>query len=262
MQAATQQHPFYSINTLPTNIERMTSSLTLSRRIEGRRISNMECVNEILDRQQRLAAMASDTDSLYSIVDLQMLVEHCRDSAKSKILAYYAETYLVVAPAPEELVLHGAAELKVSPSNTAQLVQDYPSLIRHKNHGMLPLHVVVAATGVDHVGRVKAFLNAWPEAAKVLDAQGQLPVQIALLHRAEWEVVKLLIDVFPSALQYPFLPRAPVPGQLRMLIGLRPFHMACSLKYGLSFLFQLLAESQDSIAAVPSHLIHNKAHFL
>ncbi|KAL7495217.1 hypothetical protein ACHAWT_006936 [Skeletonema menzelii] len=236
----------------PTSVGRMSSSLTLSRRLEGRRISKMDCVNEILDRQQRLAAMASDTGSLYSIVDLQMLVEHCKESAKLKILAYYGETYLVVAPAPEELVLHAAAELKVSPLNSAQLVQDYPTLIRHENHGVLPLHVVVAATGVDHAGRVKAFLDAFPEAAKVMDAKGLLPVQIALLHGAEWEVIKLLIDAFPAALQYPFLPCVPVPEEFCTTIGLRPFHMACSLKYELNFLFQLLAESQDSIAAAAS----------
>ena len=230
----------------------MSSSLTLSRRIEGRRISKMECVNEILDRQRRLQAMASDTDSLYSIVDLQMLVEHCKESAKSKLLAYYGETYLVVAPAPEVLVLHAAADLKVSPLNTVQLVQDYPALIRHKNHGILPLHVAVAATGVDHAGRVKAFLDAFHGAAKVMDARGMLPVQIALLHGAEWEVIKLLIDAFPAALQYPFLPCVPVMEELRTLIGLRPFHMACSLKYELNVLFRLLAESQDSIAAAPS----------
>lgn len=242
-----------------TSLKRMTSSLSLSRRIEGRRISNMECVNEILDRQRRLAVMASDTDSMYSIVDLQMLVEHCKESSRSKILAYYGETYLVIAPAPEELVLHAAAELKVSPLNTAQLVQDYPTLIRHKNHGMLPLHIAVASTGIDHAGRVKAILDAYPGAAKVLDAQGLLPVQRALLHSAEWEVVKLLIDAFPSALWYPFLPCAPMQGQFRTLVGLRPFHMACSLKYELSFLFLLLAESQDSIVSAPSHRVHNKA---
>ncbi len=220
----------------------------------------MECVNEILDRQRRLAVMASDTDSMYSIVDLQMLVEHCKESARSKILAYYGETYLVIAPAPEELVLHAAAELKVSPLNTAQLVQDYPTLIRHKNHGMLPLHVAVASTGIDHAGRVKAILDAYPGAAKVLDAKGLLPVQIALLYGAEWEVIKLLIDAFPSALRYPFLPCTPMRGEFHTLVGLRPFHMACSLKYELSFLFQLLAESQDSVVSAPSHRVHNNAH--
>lgn len=240
----------------------MATSVTLSRRIEGRRISNMLSVNEILDRQRRLAAMASDTDSLYSILDLHMLVEHCRDLAMAKILAYYAEAYRMNAPAPDELVLHAAAELKISPLNTVQLVEDYPNLIRYNYRGMLPLHVVVAATGVDHVGRVKAFLNAYPETAKVLDAQGLLPLQVALLHGAEWDVVKLLIDAFPSALQYPFLPCAPVPEHFRLLIGLRPFHMACAQKYELSFLFQLLAESQDSIAATSSHRIHNKGDLL
>ena len=240
---------------------RMASSVTLSRRIEGRRISNMECVNEILNRQRRLAAMASDTESLYSIVDLHMLVEHCSELAKSKILAYYGESYRMDTPAPDELVLHAAAELKVSPLNTAQLVHDYPDLIRHKYRGMMPLHVVVAATGVDHVGRVKAFLNVFPKAAKVLDAQGLLPLQVALLHEAEWEVVKLLIDAFPSALKYPFLPCAPVQENFHVLIGLRPFHMAISLKYELSFLFQLLAESQDSIAATLSRRVHNESDF-
>jgi hypothetical protein len=255
-------HSLYSQSFTSTLERRMTTSLTLSRRIEVRRISNLEC-DEILDRQRRLAAMARDTESLYSIVDLHMLVAHCRDSAKAKILAYYGESYRMSAAAPDELVLHAAAELKVSPLNTAQLLQDYPNLISYKTtRGMLPLHVAVTATGVDHVGRVRAFLNALPEAAKVLDAQGLLPVQVALLHGAEWDVVKLLIDAFPSALQYPFLPCAQVPVHFRLLIGFRPFHMACTLKYELSFLFQLLAESQDSVAATSSHRIHINGGFL
>ena len=242
----------------------MATSVTLSRRIESCRIEHREDVNEILDRQRRLAAMASDSESsMYSTIDLHMLVEHCRDFAKAKILAFHGETHGMGAAAADELVLHAAAELKVSPLNTVQLVQDYPDLIRHKHRGMLPLHVVVAATGVDHIGRVRAFLSAFPEGAKVLDTRGLLPLQIAILHGAPWEVVKLLIDEFRSALQYPFLPLAPVPEHVRSMIGFRPFHMACSLKYGLSFLFQLLAaEGQDSIAATSSNHIVIKGKFL
>lgn len=239
-----------------------SGSASLSRRIEGRRISNLKSVDEILDRQRRLAVMANTKDRVYSVVDLLMLIETCRDLAKSKILRYYGENFLLVAPAPEELLLHAAAELRVSPLNTVQLVQDYPDYIRHMNHGTLPLHIAVAATGIDHAGRVKALLNAFPEAAKVLDGRGLLPVQIALIHRAEWEVVKLLVDAFPPALQYPFLPSVPVSEQTRVLIGLRPFQMACSLSYNLSTLFQLLVESQDSFATAPSNCIHNRRDLL
>ena len=230
-------------------------TVILSRRIEGRRISNLKEVDQILDRQRRLAVMASNGNRMYSIVDLQLLVEQCREVAMSKILACYDET-LVVSPASEELVLHAAAELRVSPLNTVQLVQDYPECIHHMNNGMLPLHLVVAATGVDHAGRVKAFLNVFPESAKVLDARGLLPVQIALLHGAEWDVVKLLIGAFPLALQYPFLPCAPIEEHFGEYIGMKPFLMACSLKYSSSSLFQLLAGSPDSIT--DSWRIHDK----
>lgn len=225
----------------------MAASVTLSRRIESCRINHMENVNEIIDRQRRFAEMASDADSLYSIVDLHMLVEQCRGFARAKILAYHEETNQMGAAATDELVLHAAAVLKVSPSNATQLVQDYPDLVRRKHLGMLPLHVVVAATGVSHFGRVKAYLGAFPEGAKVLDKRGLLPLQLAILHGAEWEVVKLLIDSFPLVLQYPLLPFAPVQENIRSMIGLQPFHMACSLKYELSFLVQILAKSQDTI---------------
>ena len=232
----------------------MSSSMSLSRHIERCRIEHTENVDKLIDKQRRLSAMASDSDSLYSVVDLQILVEHCRDLAKSKMLAFYSQRHLMGADATDELVLHAAAELKVSSLNLAQLVQDYPNLICHKHRGMLPLHVVVAATGIDHFSRVRAILRAFPEGAKVLDSRGILPVQIALLSGAPWEVVKLLIAEFPSAIQYPFLPFAPVL-EHNELIGLRPFEIACSLGYyDSSFLFQLLAKSQDIVitAARPS----------
>ena len=235
----------------------MSSSMSLSRRIERCRIEHTEDVDKLIDKQRRLSAMASDSDSLYSVADLQILVEHCRELAKSKMLAFYGSRHLMMgADATDELVLHAAAELKVSSLNLAQLVQDYPNLICHRHHGMLPLHVVVAATGIDHFSRVRAILSAFPEGAKLLDSRGILPVQIALLSGAPWEVVKLLIAAFPSAIQYPFLPFTPVlEHNVRSLIGLRPFEMACSLGYyDLSFLFQLLAKSQDIVitAASPS----------
>lgn len=235
--------------------QRMSIIMPLGRRIEICR----ENVDKLIDKQRRLSAMASDPDTLYSAVKLQTLVEQYRDYVKSKMLAFYSQTHLMGADATDELVLHAAAWLKVSSLNLAQLVQDYPNLICHKHRGVLPLHVVIAATGDDHFSRVRAILCAFPEGAKVLDSRGILPVQIALLSGAPWEVVKLLIDAFPSAIQYPFLPFAPVlEHNVRSLINLRPYEMACSLGYyDLSSLFQLLAKSQDIVITAASH---SKSH--
>ena len=155
----------------------------------------------------------------------------------------------------QDYILHAAAKLKVSPPNTAQLIKDYPDLVHHSHpenspNGSLPLHLAAAAVGSDgHVDRVKVFLNSYPDAIKLVNEHQLLPMQIALIHDADYDVMKLLIDAYQPALEHPFLPSSEsIPTEFLPLIGMLPFHIACCRNYSLDVIFTLLVESPDSLA--------------
>ena len=169
-------------------------------------------INEILDSQRRFQSMLADGDVFYSRTDLRMFIDKCRADAMNKILAAFND---IDESSNHNIILHAAAKLKVSPQNTALLITEWPELVSHSYPKLsLPLHFSAAAVGSDHANRVKPFLTAHPEATKRVDEHGLLPMQLALIQGADYDVMKLLIDAFPPALEYPFLPRCNIPKDL------------------------------------------------
>ena len=222
-------------------------SISLSRRL----FTGVEEVDRLLDSQRRFISMLDDGDIFYSRIDLRMFIDKCRDNARSKILEVYTETHGIHPETSQELVLHAAAELKVSPQNITQLIRDYPDLI-HQTYpkgpnGSLPLHLVSSAVGLDHLERLKPFLSAYPDGVRRYDKNGVLPIQIALVYGADFDVIKLLIDSFPPVLACPFLPLVRVSEDLNQLVGLLPFHIACCRNYSLNVIFQLLLGRPDCV---------------
>ncbi|KAL7546405.1 hypothetical protein ACHAWF_009744 [Thalassiosira exigua] len=211
--------------------------------------SPLDEIEHLLDSQRRWQAMLADGDIFYSRTDLRMFIDKYRTEAKLKILALYSSMYLNGDEVPQEFLLHAAARLKVSPINTVQLIKDYPYLVWQTRpntpHGSLPIHFAAAAVGSDHLGRLKPFLSAFPDAVKQTDESGLVPMQVALVHGAGFDVMKQLIDAFPPALEYPLHPRPPVSQDLEPLVGLLPFHVACARNNSLDVIYLLLLEGPE-----------------
>ena len=221
-------------------------------RWQGTSLSLIDEVNNLLDSQRRFQSMLKDNDVFYSRTDLRMFIDKCRADALSKLLSAFSD---VDEASGQNYILHAAAKLKVSPLNTAQLIKDYPELVHHSHpedspNGSLPLHLAAAAVGSDdHVDRVKVFLNSYPDAIKLVNEHQLLPMQIALIHGADYDVMKLLIDAYQPALEFPFLPSSETfPTEFLPLIGMLPFHIACCRNYSLDIIFKLLIECPDSLA--------------
>ena len=211
-------------------------------------------IDHILDSQRRYKAMLADIDVFYSRSDLRMFVDQCRAKARAKLLAAYDQESSTAAPR-EDLVLHAAAKIQVSPLNVAQLIEDYPGLVRRASRGSLPLHVAATAQGAEHLERLKPLLDAYPEAIATKDEHGLVPMQIALLHEADADAVKLLVDSFPPALEYRFLPLPSAPAAYQLLVGLLPFHLACCCGCSLDVIFRLLLERPDVVSTACSEQV-------
>ena len=217
---------------------------------QGSSLSILDQINNILDSQRRFQSMLKDNDVFYSRTDLRMFIDKCRADALSKLLSAFSD---VDEASGQDYILHAAAKLKVSPLNTAQLIKDYPELVHSRPedipNGSLPLHLAAAAVGGDdHIDRVKVFLNSYPDAVKLVNEHQLLPMQIALIHGADYDVMKLLIDAYQPALEFPFLPSSETPTEFLPLTGMLPFHIACCRNYSLDFIFTLLVESPDTLA--------------
>jgi len=205
-----------------------------------------------------------------------------------KIMELYSQTcHETDAELSEDLVLHAAAKIMVSPLNIALLIKDYPDFICQTYpegpRGSMPLHFAAAAVGSDHLGRLRRFVSAYPAAIKHADECGMVPMQIALVHGADFDVMKLLIEAYPTAiehvdnrgmvpmqialihgadfdvvklltktyppaLEYPLRLRHPVSEDLEPLVGLLPFHIACCRNCSLDVVFQLFVESPDCVS--------------
>mmetsp|Transcript_26098 Transcript_26098/g.55065 ORF Transcript_26098/g.55065 Transcript_26098/m.55065 type:complete len:262 (+) Transcript_26098:184-969(+) len=234
--------------------------------------SPVDEIEHMLDSQRRFQSMLADGDIFYSRSDLRLFIDQCREETRVKLLLAYNgqmptdhnDDIMDVESSGEELVLHAAAKLKVSPLNTMQLLRDYPEFIRQKistrgqaalQAGSLPLHIAAAAMGNDQVDRLRPLLNAYPDAIRHTDERGMLPLQIALLHGADLDVTKLMTEAFPPSLGYPLLLRpTAVTEDLLPLVGLSPFHMACCCNCSLDVIFQLLASCPGSIFGPGSSL--------
>ena len=68
----------------------------------------------------------------------------------------------------------------------------------------MPLHFAASAVGSGHFDRLRVFLDAYPDAVQQADERGMVPIQIALIHRADLDVMKLLIEFF----SYRLLPQS------------------------------------------------------
>jgi len=215
-------------------------------------LSILDQINNLLDSQRRFQSMLKDNDVFYSRSDLRMFIDKCRRDARSNLLTAFSD--IDETTGGQDYILHAAAKLKVSPLNAEQLIKDYPELVEHKYpgdipNGSLPLHLAAAAVGSDgHVDRVKVFLNSYPDAIKLVNEHQLLPMQIALIHGADYDVMKLLIDAYQPALEFPFLPSSNnIPTEFLPMIGMLPFHIACCRNYSLEVIFKLLVESPDTL---------------
>mmetsp|Transcript_34907 Transcript_34907/g.75367 ORF Transcript_34907/g.75367 Transcript_34907/m.75367 type:complete len:286 (+) Transcript_34907:67-924(+) len=245
-------------------------------------------IDNLLDRQRRFLGMLADSDIFYSRTDLRMFIDKCKTEARTKIMELYSQTcHETDEELSKDLVLHAAAKIMVSPLNIALLIKDYPDFIcqtyPEDPRGSMPLHFAAAAVGSDHLGRLRGFIRAYPAAIEHIDECGMLPMQIALVHGADFDVMKLLIEaypaaiervdnrgmvpmqialihgadidvmrllieVYPPALDQPLHLRHPVSEDLEPLVGLLPFHIACCRNCSLDVIFQLLVESPDCVS--------------
>jgi len=215
-------------------------------------LSILDQINNLLDSQRRFQSMLKDNDVFYSRSDLRMFIDKCRRDARSNLLTAFSD--IDETTGGQDHILHAAAKLKVSPLNSEQLIKDYPELVEHKYpedspNGSLPLHLAAAAVGSDdHVDRVKVILRAYPDAIKLVNEHQLLPMQIALIYGADYDVMKLLIDAYQPALEFPFLPSSEnIPTEFLPMTGMLPFHIACCRNYSLDIIFKLLVESPDTL---------------
>ena len=96
--------------------------------------------------------------------------------------------------------------------------------------------------------QTRLFLNAYPDAVRHADERVMVPMQITLIHSADLDVMQLLIEFFPPAPEYPFLPRPPISEDVVPLAGLLPLHIACCRTYSLHVIFQLLLEHPGCVS--------------
>lgn len=232
------------------------NSFLLYRRV----FTSAEEIDLLLDRQRRFQAMLADEDIFYSRSDLRMFIEKCRNDARKKLLALYSETHNTDPETLQDLVLHAAAWLKVSPLNTIQLIRDYPELISHRfgPKGSLPLHIAASAVGEAHLQRLEPFLDRYPEAAKCLDVHGLLPLHNALIQGARYDVVKRLLDSYPEASKCIVLPRSPVAWDLVPFVGMLPFHVSCC-RSSQDVIYCLLTHYPECLMGARSSLSHESS---
>ena len=182
-----------------------------------------------------------------------MMIDKAKSDARLRILEAFNQQHNAdhAEEPSQELVLHAAAKIMVSPLNMMQLIKDYPDLVLARypegSMGSLPLHYAAAAVGSNHSERLRPLLNAFPDAARQVDGRGLFPMQVALIHGAGLDVIRLLIQVYPPVLEMPLLPLSPIPEVLAPLVGLLPFHIACCCNYSLDVIFSLLLECPDII---------------
>ncbi|KAL3791832.1 hypothetical protein HJC23_002463 [Cyclotella cryptica] len=214
-----------------------------------------EEVDLLLDKQRRFQAMLADGDIFYSRSDLRMFIDKCRNDARSKLLDLYSEFHKTDPETLQDLVLHAAAWLKVSPLNTMQLIRDYPELISHRfgPNGSLPLHIAARAVGETHLQRLEPFLDRFPEASKCLDKHGLLPLHSALIQGANYDVVTRLLESYPDASKCIVLPRSPVPKDLVPFVGMLPFHVSCC-RSSLDVIYSLLTHYPECLVGDKSNL--------
>ncbi len=218
----------------------------------ARIFAGVEKIDQLLDSQRRYAAMLNDGDDVfYSRTDMRMLIDKFRVDARKSLLSLYCDVHGIndIASA-QDLILHAAAEFKLSHRNTCLLIREYGHLINLSHpegpYGSMPLHIAAAATGADHPFRLEAFVNAYSDAVKIPDSNDMLPLQIAAVNGADFDVIKLLIDAHPLALARPLFPRV-ISNELDGMIGMLPFHIACGRSYSLEVIFLILLEYPSCI---------------
>lgn len=95
------------------------------------------------------------------------------------------------------------------------------SRVERDEYGFLPIHIVVQSAHCARFGKVLLVtfvLNEYPMAASVPDAQGRLPLHVAIENGFESLSIDLLVDVEPRALATRF-----------PLTRMYPFHSISSL---------------------------------
>jgi ankyrin repeat protein len=105
--------------------------------------------------------------------------------------------------------LHAAAGLKVPNELISLLIRLFPGQLREvdEEHGWTPLHVEAAGPHksrdkIDSPTGLEMLAQAYPDAARVLDRNGKLPLHLALEHDKTWKFgVKELVEAEPLALR-------------------------------------------------------------
>mmetsp|Transcript_6943 Transcript_6943/g.13876 ORF Transcript_6943/g.13876 Transcript_6943/m.13876 type:complete len:234 (-) Transcript_6943:546-1247(-) len=208
-------------------------------------------VESILDDRSHLEFMLEEGgDEVLTAADFRVFIDTFKEDAKSILISLFCEIHGISIETAQNLLLHAAAEFKVSHRNISQMIRDYGELINHsypeQQNGSLPLHIACAAAGREHRLRLEAFMIPFPQAVKIPDINNMTSLQIALIHGADVDVIKLLIDSYRPALMKPFLPNT-TTSDLEPLVGMLPFHIACCRSRWLDVIYQILVESQSDV---------------
>ena len=108
----------------------------------GRVFLAVDNINRLLESQQRFDSMLTYNDGIYSQNDLRMLIDNGRDKARDTLLQLYSERLGDGDFDKHDisLILHAAAELKLSPENMVLLVRDHACLASKRFEG--PCHCI------------------------------------------------------------------------------------------------------------------------
>jgi ankyrin repeat protein len=81
-----------------------------------------------------------------------------------------------------------------------ELLRLYPQAIKVQDkHGKLPLHTALRFNGSDDV--INMLFQAYPKATEVRDSEGRLPLHKALFNEASSDVIKMLFNAYPKAVE-------------------------------------------------------------
>ncbi len=151
---------------------------------------------------------------------------HCPSTIASTVLNAYPEAAAIADSSEEQYPLHIAALHGANGTLLQRLYNCYPDAIkaRTKSHGWLPLHLACHKDATP--GAVRVLLEFYPEAVKVRciclfllmclvgthgivlyvikiggKCCGSLPLHIASRNGCNAEILKMLFEVYPEALE-------------------------------------------------------------
>jgi len=80
------------------------------------------------------------------------------------------------------------------------LMKSYPDAVRVRDeNGELPLHIACQEAPLDVI---EALVDAYPEGIKIENEFGEFPLSRAMNHPASLDAIKLLVNAFPECVQF------------------------------------------------------------